>query len=95
LLYYTESGPSDAPAIVFLPGGGVSGWSWLPQVRRLTGYRCIVPDLPGHGRSPANGPIRISTTAEKVRVSVTLTRPYLDALDSLVERGIYLSRGST
>lgn len=31
--------------------------------------------------------------AEKTRVSVTLTRPYLDALDQLVDEGIYLSKG--
>ena len=30
---------------------------------------------------------------EKTRVSVTLTRPYLDALDRLVEEGIYLTKG--
>jgi pimeloyl-ACP methyl ester carboxylesterase len=66
MLFYTESGSANAPAIVFLPGGGMSGWSWLPQVKRLLGYRCIVPDLPGHGRSPADGPIRISTAAEEI-----------------------------
>ncbi len=27
---------------------------------------------------------------EKERVSVTLTKPYLDALDQLVEKGIYM-----
>ena len=30
---------------------------------------------------------------EKTRISVTLTRPYLDALDHLVAEGVYLSRG--
>jgi len=30
---------------------------------------------------------------EKTRVSVTLTKPYIDALDHLVEKGIYLNRG--
>ena len=30
---------------------------------------------------------------EKTRVSVTLTRPYLDALDRLVTEGVYLSQG--
>ena len=30
---------------------------------------------------------------EKIRVSVTMTKPYLDALDRLVEEGIYLGRG--
>ena len=34
-----------------------------------------------------------SGEVEKTRVSVTLTRPYLDALDRLVEEGIYLSKG--
>jgi len=29
---------------------------------------------------------------EKIRVGLTLTRPYLDALDRLVEVGIYLER---
>lgn len=29
----------------------------------------------------------------KNRISVTMTRPYLEALDRLVEEGIYLSKG--
>lgn len=29
----------------------------------------------------------------KKRISITITEPYLEALDSLVEQGIYLSRG--
>jgi len=29
----------------------------------------------------------------KTRVSVTLTKPYLDALNHLVEEGIYLTKG--
>jgi Arc/MetJ-type ribon-helix-helix transcriptional regulator len=30
---------------------------------------------------------------EKTRISVTLTRPYLDALNRLVTEGVYLSKG--
>jgi Arc/MetJ-type ribon-helix-helix transcriptional regulator len=30
---------------------------------------------------------------EKTRISVTLTRPYLDALIRLVEEGLYLEKG--
>jgi len=30
---------------------------------------------------------------EKIRVSVTMTKQYLDGLDRLVEEGIYLGRG--
>ena len=66
MLYYTESDPTNAHTIVFLHGGGISGWSWLPQIKRLPEYNCVVPDLPGHGKSPTNDPIRISTAAEEV-----------------------------
>lgn len=45
------TGPASAPAILFLHGGGVSGWMWEPVAQRLQDrYRCLVPDLPGHGR---------------------------------------------
>ena len=29
----------------------------------------------------------------KIRVSVTMTKPYIEALDSLIEDGLYLGRG--
>ena len=32
-------------------------------------------------------------TNDKIRVSVTMTDPYIKALDTLVSDGIYLSRG--
>lgn len=35
----------------------------------------------------------MSEKVVKIRVSVTMTKPYLDALDHLVEKGVYLSRG--
>ena len=35
----------------------------------------------------------MSDKAVKIRVSVTLMKSYLDALDRLVDGGIYLSRG--
>jgi pimeloyl-ACP methyl ester carboxylesterase len=63
-LFYEETGPTGAPAIVFLHGGGGGGWMWRPQVERLPDYRCIVPDLPEHGRSP--GPFSIQGAAEQV-----------------------------
>lgn len=42
-------GPKDAPIVVFLHGGGMNGRSLRPIAARLTEYRCILPDLPGHG----------------------------------------------
>ena len=31
--------------------------------------------------------------ADKIRVSVTMTKTYVDALDHLVKKGLYLGRG--
>lgn len=42
----------EGPPVLFLHGGGVSGWMWRPVLHELAGeVRAIVPDLPGHGRS--------------------------------------------
>lgn len=35
----------------------------------------------------------MSEKVVKIRVSVTLTKPYLDTLDHLVDEGIYLGKG--
>ena len=35
----------------------------------------------------------MSEKVKKIRVSVTLTTPYVEALDRLVEKGVYLGRG--
>jgi pimeloyl-ACP methyl ester carboxylesterase len=50
-LYVHESGTPGAPAIVFLHANGASGGMWDRHMRRLAGYHCLAPDLPGHGRS--------------------------------------------
>lgn len=40
------------PDVLFLHGGGVSGWMWRPVLNKLAGtVRAICPDLPGHGGS--------------------------------------------
>ena len=50
-MYVAESGPADGTPIVFLHGAMVAGWMWTEQVQGLAEYRCLVPDLPGMGRS--------------------------------------------
>ncbi|CAJ35310.1 alpha/beta fold hydrolase [Methanocella arvoryzae] len=55
-LYIHESGTANAPSIVFLHGGGMSGWMWDKILRLMQDYHCIVPDLPDHGRSRSEGP---------------------------------------
>lgn len=48
---YVDITGSGQP-ILFLHGGGVSGWMWRPVLGHLAGAcRAIVADLPGHGQS--------------------------------------------
>ena len=56
-LFLRESGPVSAPTIVFLHGGGVSGWSWQSQIEAFPDYHLLVPDLPEHGRSLNKAPL--------------------------------------
>lgn len=51
-LWWTETGPSDAPVVLLLHGGGVGAWMWRDQVAALRDrYRVVTPDLPGHDHS--------------------------------------------
>ena len=46
-----ETGPAEAPTLLFLHGAGLSGRAWQPQMHTLTKYHCLAPDLPAHGQS--------------------------------------------
>lgn len=48
---YRVSGASTAPTIVLLHGVGNNGAMWDDLAERLSDYRCLTPDLPGHGGS--------------------------------------------
>jgi pimeloyl-ACP methyl ester carboxylesterase len=50
-MYVEESGAPGSPAIVFIHGLGQSGREWREHMARLSGFHCLTPDLPGHGRS--------------------------------------------
>src|SRR5271156_1115227 len=65
-LFVRESGPVGAPAIVFLHGGELSSQSWQPVVERMQRYRCLVPDLPQHGKSFQQGPFEMGAAATAV-----------------------------
>ena len=53
MLAWSESG--EGPPLVLLHGLGSSRRRWDPLVERLTGFRCVAVDLPGHGDSPDEG----------------------------------------
>lgn len=65
-LYVCESGPADAPSVVFLHGGGMSGWMWDRVIELMQDYHCIVPDLPDHGRSRSESPFSHEKAAAQV-----------------------------
>lgn len=48
----------EGPQVLLLHGAGASGHSWRRLLPMLTGYRLLVPDLPGQGFS------RVATGAE-------------------------------
>lgn len=56
-IYYEASGSAEAgPTILFVHESGGSGVTWHGQLVGLAqGARCLVPDLPGHGRSEGLG----------------------------------------
>lgn len=64
--YVHETGPAEAPAIVFLHGVGVSGWMWNKQIATLADYRCLNVDLPGHGKSNQIPWLSLADTADQI-----------------------------
>ncbi len=51
-LRYETRGPADAPPVLLLHGFMGSAGEWSEIASALSGeYRCLIPDLPGHGGS--------------------------------------------
>ncbi|UJW56974.1 alpha/beta hydrolase [Bacillus sp. A116_S68] len=67
VLHYKEYGQQQSPLIVFLHGGGMSGWMWDEQVTYFSpNFHCLVPDIPGQGRSINESPFTIAGAAEQI-----------------------------
>lgn len=63
-LAFEVIGPSDAPPIVFLHGGGASGWMWQPVIAHLPDYLCYTPDLPEQGKSQHTAAFSMESAAD-------------------------------
>lgn len=69
-LYVSEAGPEDAPSILFLHGGGMSGWMWDKIVGLMSDYHCLVPDMPDHGQSRGEGPFSHKDSARHIAEAI-------------------------
>ncbi len=67
MLHYSGTGTKRSKtAIVFLHGGGFSGWMWENIIGHLPDYFCLAITLPGHGLSAKEEWVSIEDTARQV-----------------------------
>lgn len=67
---YDAHGPEDGEPLVLLHSGGMAAPEWEKHVDPLAeeGFRLLVPDLPGHGRTPLpeDEPLTLEAMADAV-----------------------------
>ncbi|MFC4403883.1 alpha/beta fold hydrolase [Gracilibacillus xinjiangensis] len=63
---YREHGDKTASLLLFIHGGGVSGWMWDQQVEHFRNFHCIVPNLPEHGLDNYDVTFSIKASAESL-----------------------------
>lgn len=64
---FKEFGDKNKPVIVFLHGGGLSWWSWKPQIEALQkDYYIVTPIIDGHGDDWDNTFVSIKNSAQQV-----------------------------
>ena len=75
-VFVHESGRPEAPAVVFIHGGGPDGRMWRMHLDGLAReFHCLAPDLPGFGRSNHLDPLSLSETADLVAELITARVP--------------------
>lgn len=65
-LHVQYAGNPEGPTLLLLHGGGVAGWMWRGQLDAFSGYRLVIPDLPGHGGSLGTPFTTIEDAAKRV-----------------------------
>jgi len=66
-MIFKEFGNKNMPVIIFIHGGGLSWWSWKPQIEVLQkNYRIITPIIDGHGDACDTTFVSIQESAEQV-----------------------------
>jgi pimeloyl-ACP methyl ester carboxylesterase len=66
-MIFKEFGDKNKPVIILLHGGGLSWWSYKPQIESLQkDYFIVTPIIDGHGGDWNNTFISITKSAERV-----------------------------
>jgi pimeloyl-ACP methyl ester carboxylesterase len=68
-----ESGKSDGIPILFIHGGGGAIWTWGEVIPYLLDFRCILVDLPEHGKTTNNAGDFSITSASAMMADLILT----------------------
>lgn len=76
-VHITEVGHPDGPPVVFVHGGGVAGPSWGDLAAQLRGFRCLLLDRPGCGRSE---PVAFDSFGDVLDLTDSLVVDVLDGL---------------
>ena len=66
-LHFETHGDPSGPTLFFLHALGTSSWMWHQQMELLSDFNCVVPDLPGHGKSNHVPWQSFSATAQLIR----------------------------
>ena len=85
-LHVVQAGPADGPPVLLLHGFPEFWWTWHAQLKALAqaGFRVIVPDLRGFGRS--DKPPRIEDYRSEERQA-----DIVGLLDALGHKSVYLA----
>ena len=71
-MIFKEFGDKNMPVIMLLHGGGLSWWSWKPQIEALqNNYRIITPIIDGHGDAYYTTFVSIQQSAERISEYIT------------------------
>ncbi len=66
-----ESGPKDAPGVVFVHGAGMAGWVWKKQMDIQGSLRSMAVDLPDHGLDRSTPFLGIESVADEVAALIS------------------------
>ncbi|MEO0913873.1 MAG: alpha/beta fold hydrolase, partial [Pseudomonadota bacterium] len=74
-LAVSESGDQGGPPLLLLHGIGGLGAMWAPATSHLAEFRCLTPDLPGHGGSRGTAWRSFADSAAAVEALIATQSP--------------------